>query len=574
MSNSDHLSPNESQAYRASDVPTISSYYSQASPDQSNFESAAPTHSGFVDVSPPSSPEPERQQQRGPDQPRRFRSMRDVSPVDENRGQAGARSNIPVLRKAPSTIRDGVPVSTQKFWGGKVAPDSNVRWDPHSGEPTASTVGKPGQVNPLTFAKEALSPPSDQKPMGYHVSVKGGPQDVPKKNIVNPPQRTGHSPTTDTTTMASEPWSRASGRVEIVKPFKDIKRTREPLHFQRQTQIQPRTIPGSAQNPSTPLGASVKRGPGLADTEPVAEDRDDLGQFDTPQNPIKPIVPLKFGKSSPPSTVASLTGLHNPYSYPSPITPTNKQPLQISALDEQGELITAAPRRSFSPPPSDNVVRKSIEGTPGSTVSLDHGPSDSRFSWTTYNTGTTFQRSPPPSPPPPLPVSRVPTEPISAASSILNRRRPLAPSDKVPLRKPVSTATMSTQWSPPSPRPDSTFSTMTSNTQKALPRPPTEISAADHVDTLEAQMEDLRIRRSNVFRLLNDLNNMAPPNPLITDFKRMRLVDRRKKEFEEALAEIRREEHDVGLKLHRAYRKRENADPGSESAIWIRRVTR
>lgn len=87
-------------------------------------------------------------------------------------------------------------------------------------------------------------------------------------------------------------------------------------------------------------------------------------------------------------------------------------------------------------------------------------------------------------------------------------------------------------------------------------------------------MDDLRIRRSNVFRLLQDLNNMAPPNPLITDFKRMRLVDRRKKEFEDELAEIRREEHDVGLKLHRAYRKRENADPGSESAIWIRRVTR
>jgi hypothetical protein len=55
----------------------------------------------------------------------------------------------------------------------------------------------------------------------------------------------------------------------------------------------------------------------------------------------------------------------------------------------------------------------------------------------------------------------------------------------------------------------------------------------------------------------------------------MRLVERRKKDFEDELAEIRREEHDVGLRLHRAWRKRERADPnGSESAIWIRRVTR
>ena len=87
-------------------------------------------------------------------------------------------------------------------------------------------------------------------------------------------------------------------------------------------------------------------------------------------------------------------------------------------------------------------------------------------------------------------------------------------------------------------------------------------------------MEDLKVRRNNVYRLLNDLNNMAPPNPMVTDFKRMRIVEQRKKDFEGELAEIKREEHDVGLKLHRAWRKRESADPGSESALWVRTVTR
>ena len=86
-------------------------------------------------------------------------------------------------------------------------------------------------------------------------------------------------------------------------------------------------------------------------------------------------------------------------------------------------------------------------------------------------------------------------------------------------------------------------------------------------------MEDLKVRRNNVYRLLNDLNNMAPPNPMVTDFKRMRIVEQRKKDFEGELAEIKREEHDVGLKLHRAWRKREGADSGFESALWIRRVT-
>lgn len=62
---------------------------------------------------------------------------------------------------------------------------------------------------------------------------------------------------------------------------------------------------------------------------------------------------------------------------------------------------------------------------------------------------------------------------------------------------------------------------------------------------------------------------------MVTDFRRMRVVEQRKKAFEEELAEIRVEEHDVGLKLHRAWRKREKDNcNGSESALWIRRVTR
>jgi hypothetical protein len=86
-------------------------------------------------------------------------------------------------------------------------------------------------------------------------------------------------------------------------------------------------------------------------------------------------------------------------------------------------------------------------------------------------------------------------------------------------------------------------------------------------------MEDLRVRRSNVYRLLNDLNNAAPSNPMLTDFKRARLVEQRKKAFEDELAEIKIKEHEIGLKLHRALRKREREDPNSGSALWIRRVT-
>jgi hypothetical protein len=111
------------------------------------------------------------------------------------------------------------------------------------------------------------------------------------------------------------------------------------------------------------------------------------------------------------------------------------------------------------------------------------------------------------------------------------------------------------------------------STSKALPLPPSSLTAADHIAVLESALEDLRIRRSNVYRLLSDLNNAAPPNPLVTPFKVMRVVEQRKRGFEDELSEIKREEYEVGMKLHRAWKKREREDPNVGSAIWVRRVT-
>ncbi|KAF2473481.1 uncharacterized protein BDR25DRAFT_218191 [Lindgomyces ingoldianus] len=572
--------PRASRNHRASDAPTVSSIYSQPSPGLGyDYNPTAGPPSGLVDVSPPSSPEPERYH-RNQDPPRRFRSMRDVSPVDESRGKrapSGGASNIPVLRKVPSIIRDKESQSTQKFWGGKVAPNSKVRWDEYSGEPAPE--GKAAQVNPANYVKGSLPPGAERRPMGYQVSVSSGPQEQTKKNANSFSERASRfgtkspSPVDTTLPKPREPWKGASGRVEIVAPLKN-QPTKEPFQYARKNAPDAgvKSASGGTKNKagvSLSVPTTVKRVPVAADTTPVAEEDTEA---DMHEDPIKPVVPLKVGRNSPPRSLASpvspnhpgITQQKNPYVYPSPITPTNAQhPANEYHGSKQGPL------QPHSTPPNTKVVRKSIEGTPGSTSSKDNGLA-SRFSWTTYNTSTTYQQSPPPSPPPPIPTSAQ-----ELASSILNRRRPVQASDKLPTRKPItsSTARPRTMTSdPPSPRPLSTFST---NTQKALPRPPTEISAADHVDILEAQLDDLRLRRSNVNRLLQDLNAQAPSNPLVTDFRRMRIVERRKKDFEDELAEIRREEHDVGLRLHRAWKKREREDPnGTESAIWIRRVTR
>ncbi|KAH7139036.1 hypothetical protein B0J11DRAFT_546596 [Dendryphion nanum] len=583
----DTLSPNDinNNEYRASEVPTVSSFYSQPSPALRSDYHYADAPQSDHDISPPSSPEPD-QPRRNLGQPQRLRSMRDVSPVDDSRSRTSVAqrvgSNIPVLRKAPPSLRSDEPAGPpKKFWGGKVAPNSKVRWDEYSGEPTGSNAGKSGQVNPGSYAKGTpLSPPGSEKPrMGYRVSVTGG----ERANRAS----TKPSPVDTTLAKPRAPWKGASGRAEIVQPFKHQAATKSPNFFRK---AEPSPILESPSDASNSLVATVAP----ADTAPVADVRE---QFDTHDNPIKPTVPLKVGKNSPPRSIASPvspnypanynlaspTSLYSPnnnvaHSLPTPTTPTNR----AYPVTNEAEIETEATRTNnsgeLSTPANAKVVRKSVENTPGSNTSKDNGLG-SRFSWTTYNTSTTYQHSPPASPPPPLPNGTpvLDQEPLPAASSILNRRRPVPTSDTLPIRKPIpgTTATNSrftmASSGPSSPRPGSTFST---NTQKALPRPPTEISAADHVDILEAQIEDLRVRRSNVHRLLQDLYNAAPPNPLVTDFKRMRIVEKRKKDFEDELAEIKVEEHDVGLKLHRALRKRERADPGSESAIWIRRVTR
>ncbi|PSN66825.1 hypothetical protein BS50DRAFT_374767 [Corynespora cassiicola Philippines] len=537
---------------RGSDVPTVSSTYSQPSPVHSNF-SPAPVSPSSYDVSPPSSPEPDLTLK--PNQPRRYRSMRDVSPIDENRGKAA--SHIPVLRKAPAAIAVDKPTTkTQKFWGGKVAPNSKVKWDEYSGEPTASGAGRPGQVSPGSYAKGSLHPTSD-RPMGYHVSVTGG-QDRPGRGTTRPSAL-------DTAAKPREPWSLASGRAEIVQPFKD-KPLSQPWSFLRKEN--PKQSKGQSKDASRSPVTAVHGGAVAADTEPVAAHPE---QFDTHDDSIPPTVPLKVGKSSTPKSLASPTspfglGIDSPYTYPSPVTPTYSEAPTPIAKDTPVSKPTL--QEPFETPRQHSIPTKTVEDNQG-LLAPSKDDFASRFSWTTYN--TTAAQSPPPSPPS-VRISKVPDEPVPEVS-ILNRRRPVPSSDLLPARKPVpSIASTKRAMSsgPPSPRPDSTFST---STQKALPRPPTELTAADHIEILESQMEDLRVRRSNVYRLLRDLNNAAPPNPLVTDFKKMRLVDQRKKDFEEELAEIKREEHDVGLRLHRAWRKREKDDPSSESALWVRRVT-
>ncbi|KAF1947853.1 hypothetical protein EJ02DRAFT_332364 [Clathrospora elynae] len=581
------LSPQDLPDYRASEVPTASSVHFLPSQDTYYDNPTVTSPSAYEGISPPSSPEPDHHLSSLSSQPRRFRSMRDVSPIGENRkkqeGDSHMGSHIPVLRRVLPALQTGDLQSgpKQKFWDGKLAPNNKVKWDDYSGEP--SSVGKSQSVTPGNYAKGAAS--SGRRAMGYQVSVTG-----PEKRNVSLGERVGQFASRQSPPPV-QPWSRASGRSEIAPPLK-YQPASNPVQIPRKS-LSPTAERTDPQTSNT-LAAPIDRAPKTADTQPVITETRD---FEMHNDPIKPIAPLKVGmKSSPRSGLTSPTsptnqglGIH-PFAYNSPVTPTTRNQQQQSPITALNTPTEAAlhPTQRTATPPYTNIENKASR----ETKNKEKEAPNSRFSWTTYNSATTYQHSPPPSPPLIsssifVPKPRVVTGPESAASSILSRRRPVPHADRFPEPLPVrkladvdtpGTAKITTMHSPisepPSPSALSTFSTATTGTFKALPQPPTTLSALDHISLLESQIEDLRIRRNNVYRLLSDLNNAAPPNPLITDFKKSRLVEQRKRAFEDELSEIRREEHDVGLKLHRAWKKREREDPNQAgSALWVRRVT-
>jgi hypothetical protein len=117
-------------------------------------------------------------------------------------------------------------------------------------------------------------------------------------------------------------------------------------------------------------------------------------------------------------------------------------------------------------------------------------------------------------------------------------------------------------------------STATSVADKALPKTPGELSSVDLITSLQAQQNDLQRQRFNIQRVIRDLEKPGEQNPLNTDFRARKEKDKRCASLKLDLAEVINAEHDVGLRLHRAWKRREKEDPNTPvSILWVRRAT-
>nr|KMM72929.1 hypothetical protein CPAG_09219 [Coccidioides posadasii RMSCC 3488] len=118
-----------------------------------------------------------------------------------------------------------------------------------------------------------------------------------------------------------------------------------------------------------------------------------------------------------------------------------------------------------------------------------------------------------------------------------------------------------------------TPSQLSAVTSKSLPRSPPEAEANNRIEAMEAKLRDLARRRGNINTIINELTQVIQPSSIAYDFATRAEVTKTVKSLNNELDDIKKDEHDIGLKLHRAYKKKDEEDEYEGSGLWIKRVT-
>lgn len=143
--------------------------------------------------------------------------------------------------------------------------------------------------------------------------------------------------------------------------------------------------------------------------------------------------------------------------------------------------------------------------------------------------------------------------------SIMSRRRPV-PVHMPVSRKPVPNTTSSAggqQSDPPEGQTDD---------------PPKD--AQSRIASLEARRDDLYRRRINLETVIKELNRVIQPTSTAYDLAAKAEVKKSVQSIENEIAEIKREEHELGMKVTRAWRRLdEKENNGDGSNLWVKRVT-
>lgn len=517
------------------------------------------------------------------------------------RQDAKEKSRLPVMKKTATPSEPITRFGKSPGWRRTDDASSTItRWDDYSGEPTNEDTGREASVKPGQSPLQQQIAESRQKNKQLLNGLRE--RDPAKRKLLNKKNLSIENNSLDQP-VEREPWHGASGRVTLVSPVKNEpsarvaplkvpdKRVNTPTQSPTvQTAQSPRNNSRKSPSPASPptprdtlfKGPSIKVSspkspPNRATVRPVIPS-DGSTQRDEGESPVKPVVPLKVGRNSPPTIVRSPVTEHPQ----SPITSTAKKTLgspvvfqgenQMSgaipspAHDEGIPFAPYEPDRALSSEPSQTQIAIAKFHEQVRLMKLDEQP-DSRFSTTTY--ATTAYDSPPSTPPRDQPP--IPTMPSAAAM----RRRPIpnTSTNDPPGTTPNSNNKPTIRKQTPSSIRTSSVHTAGSGTSKSLPQCPPEIEAVNKIAALEARLDDLGRRKRNVSIILRELTQVIQPSPIAYDMAARGEVKKTVAALKDELAEIGQEEHEVGLLLHRALRKRDLDNIYEPTGLWVNRVT-
>ncbi|KAK1774410.1 hypothetical protein QBC45DRAFT_42110 [Copromyces sp. CBS 386.78] len=108
------------------------------------------------------------------------------------------------------------------------------------------------------------------------------------------------------------------------------------------------------------------------------------------------------------------------------------------------------------------------------------------------------------------------------------------------------------------------------------PKSPKDLTATERVALYDAQIQDLGNRRINITRSIKQMTELMPTDNILNSeaVRRKREIEKQKVEaLKTELAEVQREMYEMGLKLHRAYKRQEKEASFEPTTLWVRRVT-
>lgn len=473
-------------------------------------------------------------------------------------------SNIPVMRKekrrnqvaavAANLLRKDVD-------GPKGRKIADVRWDPYSGEQMTNERWKPQPAKPGEYSSLQSR---NVIQMGNTSFISAG---APKpQNQISFGERVRKLK--NNAPIEKPEWKGATGRSKIVPtPADDY--SIPPLKI---------PIPPKSENRIT-SGTST----------PVSSIRS--ANSETQAAPIFMDLPNELSINAQ----HSLNGRNSPQAY-NERSIQNPKPIHATQLPNFTNITTESPS-AYYPSHSKTDSTGTIERNFREALNNSFPPIDpnepyvqppSRFSVSTKATSEATQSTRAPSLDlqnemhPPLPIQSY-TMTTQGPTSILSRKRPkFTPDDtssiyssKSVTRKAINSnnpITISMTSSLPREHPPRSSSVLT----KSLPNTPAETASSDPISTLEARLETLAHRRKNIERSIKQMTELMPADRMIVteEVRRKREVEKKQIEaLREEEAEIRREEHECGLKLHRAWKRKDKQAGYEETGLWVRRVT-